>query len=303
MKWLLTALCLATGAQAQAPEPQIYHWADPAPELGGLSGLVVEDGGTHLVAVTDRGTLVEADITRTNGQITAITSRGFFALNGPGKPPLTEFQRDAEALSPALQGGYYIGFESLTRLRHYPAPGGAPKVLHRWDYFKDLFGNQGFEAVATLAGGQVLVIVEGKGRGHSTPAYLYADGQWSGPVAFPISGGFAVTGADLGPDGALYLVERKFSVLSGFATRIRRLFRQDDQLFEEVLFTGKLGNAEGISAWQEGERVVMTLVTDNGFRASSPTQVIELHAAAAGIGPATAVDLPILRDLLQERRD
>jgi hypothetical protein len=294
----LLALILGAAPAPATPEtgPQVFEWRMEGGTFGGFSGLLVEDHGKSLLAVSDHGTLYTGTITRENGAIRAITATGQYPLSGPGEPPFTDFQRDAEDLARLRDGSLLVSFESYTRVKRYAAPGAKPRSTHQWNAFRRLFGNQSFEAIAPLPDGRIAAWVEGKGRGTRTSAFLYDGKSWAGPFAFPISDGFAITGADLGPDGRLYLVERRFNLLAGFSFRIRRLTLTENAMLSDVLYTspaGKLGNAEGIAAWRDDTgQLVLTLITDNGFSPLSPTRLIEFRLPEAAPGPRHEYPVP-----------
>ncbi len=76
---------------------------------------------------------------------------------------------------------------------------------------------------------------------------------------------FLVTGADIGPDGRLYVLERDFLGI-GFRSRVRR-FDLDGGGEAILLLTplGLLDNMEGISVWEDEQGLRMTLIADDNF--------------------------------------
>ncbi|SMX46504.1 esterase-like activity of phytase family protein [Actibacterium lipolyticum] len=256
-------------------KPRFFEWHVDHDEFGGFSGILVEDGGRALSALSDHGTLFTGVIERSGREITGISEATAHALNDPGKP-FTPFQRDAEGLARAPKGELIVVFESYTRVKKYTQLGRRARSLHHWEAFKELFGNESFESGSYLPDGRLVVFVEGSGEGETTDAYTYDDIFWDGPYKFPTSDGFAISGADLGPDGRLYILDRKFSITKGFTSRIRSFALDAEEMTERTLFEGKLGNAEGIAVWEndEGEATI-TLITDNGFGKREKTYLIE----------------------------
>ncbi len=80
------------------------------------------------------------------------------------------------------------------------------------------------------------------------------------------TGPFLIVGADIGPDGRLYMLERDFAGI-GFRSRIRR-FDLDGGNEETMLETGLRthDNLEGISVWQDAQGLRLTLISDDNFR-------------------------------------
>jgi hypothetical protein len=89
------------------------------------------------------------------------------------------------------------------------------------------------------------------------------------------------TGADFGPDGRLYLLERGFAGF-GFSSRVRAFTLNATGtriLSEQTLFTspvGKHDNLEGLSVWTDSqERIRLTMVSDDNFRFFQRTELVE----------------------------
>jgi len=105
-------------------------------------------------------------------------------------------------------------------------------------------------------------------------------GEWDEDLSIPRSKRFLVVGADFGPDGRLYVLERDFDVISAFKTRIRRftLSKEGFDAGETLLETrfSALGNAEGISLWTDADgQTVITLISDDNFNGFQKTWVTE----------------------------
>lgn len=258
--------------------PEIFHWRDDAPDFGGLSALILDDVGTRLLAGTDRGHYVETTLTRdADHTITgAAKARITPVLLRSGTPP-TDFKMDLEALSPLPDGRIAQAFEGFVRIETLDTPQATPQATHPWDRFAWAFGNAAFEALATLPDGRLIAIVE-RPRAQSV---IYTEGRWQEGPDLPLSHGYRITGADIGPDGCLYLLERRFSVITGFAFRLRRLSGgpvtgwQDSLIYHSP--SARYGNAEGVFVWGEGDQLTASIVTDNGFLPFDPTRLIELR--------------------------
>jgi len=112
------------------------------------------------------------------------------------------------------------------------------------------------------------------------PVQRFMGGEWDEDLSIPRSKRFLVVGADFGPDGRLYVLERDFDVISAFKTRIRRftLSKEGFDAGETLLETrfSALGNAEGISLWTDADgQTVITLISDDNFNGFQKTWVTE----------------------------
>lgn len=286
---LLMALVLCAAAVRADPLILIndYTWAPDIPEFGGLSGLALAPDGQKLLAVADKGRYVTADIARDDQSITgiAITTFGDINLHHSGKK--TPFLRDAEGLAVDSAGNIFVSFEGYHRVLRYRALADAGTSLHKWDYFyTKLQNNSGLEALAVDADGVIHAIPERSGEWtRPFPVYQYSDGRWQAPFSIPRSKTFLVVGADFGPDGRLYILERAFFWFGGFATRIRRYTPGPDGFGagETLLETrpGTLDNMEGISLWTDPRGGLMiTLISDDNFNRLQRTRLVEYRVVA-----------------------
>lgn len=91
---------------------------------------------------------------------------------------------------------------------------------------------------------------------------------------------FLPTGADIAHDGMLYVLERDFSWLGGFSTRLRRAALSDwPTLRPETLFTqiGGLDNMEGLASWRDSDGAVrLLMIADDNFSPLQRTLLVEL---------------------------
>lgn len=278
----------ALGASLAGPSvlagPHVTIWDTPdipfSENFGGLSGLLIE--GDSLIAASDRGALFVARVQRgSDGWLDAPTQTRMIVLPLLRGLPTQEVETDLEGLARMDSGDIVLAFERFARIDTLKALDATPRPTHRWNLFEDSFGNGAFEAVATLPDGDVLAILEGPSEALTTFAHRWdgvrgGDG-WSERIEMPLSDGFVIVGADMGPDGCLYLVDRKFTLAGGFAHRLRRVARLGD--LGEVIYTSApavLGNAEGISITElENGDLIATLITDNNFVPLPSTRLIE----------------------------
>ena len=104
--------------------------------------------------------------------------------------------------------------------------------------------------------------------------------DWEQPFSIPRRDAFVPVGADFGPDGFFYLLERDFTGIFGFRSRVRRFrFAAGAVTDEETLLTtsaGTHGNLEGLSVWRDAAGAIrLTLVADDNFFALLVTEFVE----------------------------
>ncbi len=286
---VLRAVCLTLAFAVPGPGPalaasltevQRFEWPDAAEGFGGISDVMVDPGGAAMLAVSDHGTVFAARIARdAQGRIVSADAGAGTRFHDNQGVLVSAFKQDAEDLAPGRGGEFYVSFEGYARISAFRLPDLMPRTLHDWDRFRPYWSNTAFEGLATLPDGRLIAVLEDAQEGEYVTFLGGADGWTAGP-RIPAPGGFAATGADMGPDGLLYLIERDVSMLGSFSTRVRRFRLTGDTLDrgETVLETdpGDLRNMEGISLWHTADGGLMaTLVSDNGFDASDPTLLVE----------------------------
>ena len=251
--------------------------------VGGLSGLELSADGARFLALSDSAALVRGAIGRdAAGQITAIVPDGAAQPlpDGSGVALADPFD-DSEGLAEAPDGSLFISFELHHRVERFDANGAYPVPLPQPREFLGLGENSGLEALAIAPDGALYTLPEGPASGASQfPVFRYRDNKWDRPFTLAGEGTWRPVGADFGPDGRLYLLERDFWALVGFQSRLRRIsFDQSGVTADEILLTttaGAFGNLEGLSVWTDGQgRLHLTMVADNNFLPLVATQFVE----------------------------
>jgi hypothetical protein len=280
------ALGLAAAAQAAAPGARLEPegrvvWRETTPGFGGFSGIEVLEDGAAFVTISDRGTWAEGRLEREDGRIAGARLEGFGPLRAMSGAPLDGDNVDAEGIARDASGRFYVSFEAFHRIRRYDAIAGAAAEVPSHPEFRRLQRNSGLEALAIDVAGALYAIPERSGAlERPFPVYRLRDGVWDRELSLPRSGGFLVAGADFGPDGRLYLLERDFAWLGGFATRVRRFALGPDgfDAGETLLETGfgSPDNFEGISVWRHPDGDLrVTLIADDNFFALQSTVIAE----------------------------
>ncbi len=282
MKWLTLILFLLpvlASAGALVPAGRIV-WKSDAEGFGGLSGIEVAGDGSFL-AVSDRGRFFEGRLLHSAGRLSGVEMTGSTPILDSKGHGLDKRNTDAEGLAMTPDGTFFVSFESNQRVMEHAATTAAAAFLPRDPAFRTFKNNSGLEALALDPQGRVVGIPERSGKlTRPFPVFRLEGEAWTVPYKIPRLGEFLVTGADFGPEGRLYVLERDFTWRGGFSTRVRRFEVTDDILSggEILLETppGRLDNMEGISVWTDADgQTRVTLIADDNFNLLQNTVIAE----------------------------
>ncbi len=284
---LIAGAVLATGPASLADRTGLhgyfgsYDWRYPDDRFGGVSGIEVTEDGLGFQAITDRGLLIEGRFTRGGyDRIAQVEVDRLARLALPDVVPDPEFRMDTEGLAAGRDGSIHVAFEWLSRVVRYADADAPPDRLPIPPAFADLDWNAGIEALAVDAKGHLWAIPEAP-RDGAFDVHRFDGTQWTVPVRLTPVGGFVPVGADVGPDGRLYVLERQFHGPRGFASQVRRLNGEAGVAAgETVLQTppGHFGNLEGIAVWRDRTGALrLTLVADDNFLRVLGTEIVEFR--------------------------
>jgi len=257
-----------------------FAWGHGAGWFGGFSALHISEDGRRMVALSDRSTLVTAQIVRDGDQITGVDIRDRWRVLSSTGRNLPGYTGDSEGLAVSPDGSLFISFEGVHRVARYSGPGSKARVLPRPNAFDGLDGNGSFEALAIDDRGRLYTLTEKSRTAEGKiPVYRWNGQTWSTPFVLPQRGRFLPVAADFGPDGRFYVLERGLYWI-GFRSRLRRW--QIDGVIpvaEEVLFetgTGEHDNLEGLSVWRDTQgRLRATMISDDNFLTLQRTELVE----------------------------
>lgn len=283
--FLLAAAGLGLAALAQdrpaAVHLQTVVWPRDQHGLGGFSGLTVSPDGARFLAVTDRGYRVEGTLHREDGRITEIHDASARRLPGTDGRVTKTIEVDAEGIATGPDGTVFVSFEGDHRIWAYPPDQDAARTVATPAAFAEFPNNRGLEALAVDRDGTLYSMAEQSTRwmGDFTVWRRTASG-WDNRLTLPRRGIlFLPVGAEVGPDGRLYVLERAFLGI-GFRSRVRSFAIGAGALEDEtVLLTSALrrhDNLEGLAVWRDGtDSIRLTMISDDNQFRLQETQFVE----------------------------
>jgi hypothetical protein len=262
--------------------------SSPSANFGGWSGLVMEADGKSLLAISDVGSWMTADVSYDGGRPTGLKRARLGPLLGSrGQPLASKREQDAEGvtlLDGTLQRGtLLISFERLHRDGRFPVRD--RQVLAPIGYLKmpaDAKGmreNQGIEAIAVLKGGprkgSIVAFAERltRGSGYHT-GWIWIGGGEPQKLQLEDIDGFNITDAASLADGSLLVLERYFRWSEGVKMRLRHIAANEiapgARITGRTLFQGdssfEIDNMEGLAVHQgAGGETIVSIVSDDNF--------------------------------------
>lgn len=273
----------ATTATADGPKARFlshYTWEAGADGFGGLSGLEMSDDGMALTAISDRGLILTADLTREGDRITGVTLTGMDEIATRAAGRLPDDTRDAEGLAIAPDGTIFISYEGEPMIARLPPAPEAAGTLPLHPELQVVQHNSGMEALAIDGEGRLFTLPERSGEyGRPFPVWMFTAPRWQMVARLERHPDYLPVGADFGPDGWLYILERGFNGI-GFRSRLRRIepLKGGIQAGEVLMSSAILAhdNLEGISVWRDGEgRIRLSMISDDNFRRLQRTEIVE----------------------------
>ncbi|MBY5933655.1 esterase-like activity of phytase family protein [Tateyamaria omphalii] len=268
------ALILTAAAATADPLTFVRSWtmvSDRA-DFGGLSAIEMEDGNAAIV-LSDRGALFTLALDRD-----ALTVDIGSATQPRPDRDSEGLARSGDTLYFSYEGPAEIVAHDGTRIPPHPD-------------FSTYHPNGSLEALAADEDGTLYTLPERSGaKDRPFPIYRYRNGAWDILTTLPRTGPFLPAGADIGPDGLLYILERAFTPL-GFRSRIRRMDPNAPDVPAETLLTASVGqhdNLEGLAIWQsESGATCLTMVSDDNFLPVQRSELVEYALTETLAGGAT----------------
>jgi hypothetical protein len=257
--------------------------------FGGLSSLELSLDGTGLLAVSDRGFWLKADIRYTDGHLSGLDKTVMAPiLSSDGKPNKGKIRSDAEALAGwepgKIDGKMIVGFESRTRAGLYDLGKNGFKAR-----FRDLKLprsavkgplNQELEAIGRfvkgpLAGSIIAISELNKDENGDIRAFVWSGGRKAFGFSIKQFEDYAITDLAILPDGDILTIERSFSSTTLPGMAIRRIRTQEilanGAVSPRLIFSGRMpfyriDNMEGIAVSELNGETRVTVISDNNYR-------------------------------------
>lgn len=269
--------------------------------FGGLSALSRSPDGARLVSLSDNAQWLTAEVAYADGRLDGLAKAVMAPILGEDGTPLRHGRSsDTEAFAIAGEDAY-VGIERTHEVRRFAwARDGIQARGAAFEVPRELAGlpsNAGLEALAVppdghpLAG-SLVAIAEQARRGDDAPTRGWV---LTGPrrFAFDVArrDGFDITDMVFLADGEALLLERRYTLLSGVACRIRRIaadaFRPDALVDGTTIFdvdrAYEVDNMEGIALHTDpgSGKTVLTLVSDDNFSPIQRTLLLEFEVLSA----------------------
>ncbi len=274
------------GSNAQQFGPLAFvgglEMVSPTRDFGALSAIGLRAGSNRFVMVADTGFFVIGDIARDQtGVPTGLSGVQITQIPGPGGATTSaKWQADAEGI--AIDGErLLVSFEREHRIVTF-AEDGAGYRYARTDQppvpLRELRQNRGFEGIAfasaasPFAGALVGVSEKSLDRAGNIMGFVQQPDGTSHEFSVRRTDEFDVTDIGFLPDGDLILLERRFTILTGVAMRLRRISRGDivkgatvdGNVMLEADMRYQIDNMEGLAITVDPDGVPrLTIVSDD----------------------------------------
>jgi hypothetical protein len=252
-------------------------------EFGGVSALRLFPDGEHFISLTDKGRWLRGRIAYQRGRPVAIEDVEMAPILGPdGRPLAARGWYDTESIG--IDGGtLYVGIERVNRIVRFDY--GRQGLLARGQPIPlppgiaSLPNNKGLECLEFVpipmpgAGTLIAISERGLDSAGNIRGFLIG-GPNPGEFSVVRHDDFEVSDCAILPDGALALLERRFTWTTGVAIRIRRVplteFVPGAVVDGDRILSADMGyqidNLEGLSINRASNGdLMLTMVSDDNF--------------------------------------
>ena len=265
-------------------------------DFGALSAIVLADDQRSFAAVADTGFLVAGRIVRDAGGaatgLDAVTTQVIPGADGESTGE--KWQSDAEGM--ALVGDRLeVSFERIHRIATYQWDGHTAQFLGTVPPpvpLRELRQNRGFEGIArapasfAVPGALVGVTEKSLDRAGNIMGFVQAQDGSSFEFSVLRRDGFDVTDIAFLPGGDLVLLERRFTVTTGVAMRLRRVAGSaiakgatvDGEILLEADMRYQIDNMEGLAITVDPDGTPrLTIVSDDNHSILQRNLLIEFR--------------------------
>ncbi len=256
--------------------------------FGGLSGLVLTRQGQRLLAVSDRGWWLSADLSFAQGTVSGLENARLGPLvNSKGQRFGRKSLQDAEALATFGAGerrGLLVGYERRPRMQLYQVDSegfvGKPRAISVPRAMKKGPNNKELEAIGRFgagpnAGKYIALSERYLDANGNIKGWLWRPGRKAEPFVIRRRRTYSVTDMAILRGGDVAILERRlgFLKLPGMAIRLikaadlKRGATVDARLLMEATAPSELvDNMEGLSAHRlENGDLVFSLISDDNY--------------------------------------
>jgi hypothetical protein len=259
--------------------------------FGGWSDMAVSADGGELLAISDGGHWLKARLAYTrSGDLEGLNTADIAPMLDMAGRPLEARNGDAEGLTLErandIAGPVVVSFERNVRIWRYDLSNGfaaRPVNVALGDWVKPLRGNAQLEAITLVKPDTALVLAESKLEGEDIRAAFEAYPGGVRPTTRTLSviphEPFSVTGAANAPDGGVFILERRYSLIGGVGMELRHVGASElgdgARLKGEVLANlsfqdANIDNMEGVAVRRgPNGQTLLYMISDDNF---SPVQ-------------------------------
>ena len=287
MRASFVALILAATPVASEPvleQLSVYVWERPERYFGGWSAIEVAKGGMTFTAIGDNAQSYYGTFQRDGDRITGVSRGPVGALTDIDGVAFfrkgTEELNDSEGLAVFPDGRFAVSFERTSRIIVYDEDA-LPVTIELPREVNGLAENGGVEALAIDGEGRLIAIPETVPKdAPGFPVWRQDGNGWETVGHLKRTQGFRPVGADVGPDGRLYVLERAFRLI-GFQSRIRAFDLDAFAPEGALLWVASMlafDNLEGLSVWEDaGGALRFTMISDDNYLSVQRTEIVEFR--------------------------
>jgi len=264
--------------------------------FGGWSDLAVSADGSELLSISDEAHWLTARLTYDEaGNIAGLTAADIAPMLNLAGRPMRGKAGDAEGLTLErpndVHGPVIVSFERDVRVWRYDLSKGfsaRPTNVAIGDWVKPLRDNAQLEALTLIKPDTLLVFAESRvGNEDIRAAFEAYPGNGkanSRPLSVVPHDPFSVTSAANAPDGGIFLLERRYSLIGGVGMELRHVPASEihegarlegDVLANLAFMDANIDNMEGIAVRRgpKGE-TLLYMISDNNFSALQRTVLL-----------------------------
>ena len=266
-------------------------------DFGGISALAALPRG-RFAGVTDAGTLIGFGLTKDDRAV-----RPFIAqLSNAFGDNKNYADRDSEGIAyDPVSGQFWVSYEVKHAIRRFTPSFGQSNGLLRLKRRPRWPDNKGAETLIRLRDGRFIIISENLEKGLHEGLLFSGDpvdkGTGISRFTYRPPPDYRVTDGTALPDGRLMLLNRRIAFPRGFTAKLTVIdagtVRETAEVTGKVIATLAapllVDNMEGIALTQEGDGVIIWLISDNNFNIWQRTLLMKFRLSERGKGTTGSI--------------